>query len=69
MKLVTNGYGLYAIRKGFWPFYSYFDLRTPGFWWSKSHRYYADCFSSSEKAKTWFGILNPKVVIRSSLMI
>ncbi len=62
MKIVTNGSGLYAIRKGVWPFYRYFDLETPGYWWFKSSRYYIKCFSQKDKVEAWFGLLNPKVV-------
>lgn len=29
VKIVINEKGLYAIRKGIWPFYKYFDLRHP----------------------------------------
>lgn len=62
MKIVTNEKGLYAIRWGIWPFYLYFDLKTPNFWWSKYNRFYMDCWGEKEKVKHWFGILNPKVI-------
>lgn len=61
MKIVTNGHELYAIRKGIWPFYKYFDMETPGFWWKKNQIYYTQCWKSKEKIEYWYGILNPKV--------
>ena len=61
MKIVTDGNDLYAIRWGIWPFYHYFDLETPGYWWTKSSRFYPCCFASKDKAEAWFGILNPKI--------
>lgn len=63
MKIVTNGHGLYAIRWGIWPFYSFFDLKTPGFWWSKGNTYYIHCWEKKEKVEHWFGLLNPKVAV------
>ncbi len=63
MKIVTNQKGLYAMRWGIWPFRMYFDLRHPGFWWSKSSRFYPDCFAEKDKVQYWFGILNPKVAV------
>lgn len=64
MKIVTNGFGLYAIRKGIWPFYRYFDLKNPGFWWSKKQIFYLDCWSKEDKVKAYFGLLNPKIAIQ-----
>jgi len=63
MKIVTDQRGLYAIRWGIWPFYQYFDLVNPGFWWSRSDRFYVDCFSQKERAEAWYAILNPKVAV------
>ena len=61
MKIVTNNKGLYAIRKGIWPFYKFFDLKTPGFWRKRNQIYYIQCFDQKDKVEAWFGILNPKI--------
>lgn len=63
MKIMTNQRGLYSIRKGVWPFYRYFDLEQPGFWWKKTNRFYPDCWASKEKAEEWFGILKPTAAV------
>lgn len=60
MKIMTNGHGLYCIRKGIWPFYKYFDFENPGYWWKKTDPFYIDCWADRDKAQAWFGILNPK---------
>ena len=63
MKIVTNGFGLYAIRKGIWPFYRYLDLRNPGFWWGKNQMYYFDCWGKKDKVESYFGLFNPKIAV------
>ncbi len=62
IKLVTDGMGNFAIRKG-WLFHEYFDLNNPGFWWNIDQRFYGDCWASKEKALEWYGKLKPKSVI------
>ena len=64
MKIVTNGHDLYAIRKGIWPFYRYFDLKTPNLWWGRTSKFYMDCWTYDEhKIEAWYGILNPKKAV------
>lgn len=33
----------YAVRRGFFPFYRYKDLRTNRFWWSRGSEYFSHC--------------------------
>lgn len=61
---MTDKNGSYAIRKGIFPFYKYFDLETPGYWWSKNSRHYTCCWTvQRRKVELWYGILNPSVAI------
>ncbi len=62
MKIVTNGKGLYALRKGFWPFYKYLDLKFPPVFWKSNEKFYRDCWGEREKVEHWLGILKPQVV-------
>lgn len=46
MKMVTDGRGFYAIRRGF-IFKEYFDLVSPGFWWGPlNYGHIQDCWSA-----------------------
>jgi len=59
MKIVTDGHGSYAIRKGF-IFHKYKDL-TCGYWWDKNSSWFNDCWTSDlDLIKHKFGKLNPK---------
>jgi hypothetical protein len=55
MKLITDG-EKWAIRKWswFWWGYEYFDLATPGLWWTKHQGYFGDCWADEKKARQWF---------------
>jgi hypothetical protein len=63
MKVMTNEKGLYCIRKGIWPFYKYFDIIIPCYWWRKNSEHYWRCWGQKDKVQAWFGILNPKVAV------
>jgi len=52
MKLVTDG-KLWAVQRG-WFFKSYFDLKTPGYWWSIGSGFLEDCWGDKELAEKWF---------------
>lgn len=61
MKIITDGKDLYAIQKGIWSFYSYFDLKAPGFWWNKNSRFFLECWGTSERVEYLYGLLKPKI--------
>lgn len=64
MRLVTDGEN-YSIRWGIWPFHMFFDLDTPGYWWTKWDRYYTSCWTKDRAyAEKWMGALKPKKVKR-----
>lgn len=62
VKIVTDGKGLYAIRKG-WIWHEFFDLKAPGFWWYMDSRFYLDCWAQKDVVERWYGLLNPKVAV------
>lgn len=58
MRIVTNGHGLYAIKRGFWFFSMYKDLHSP-YWWFKVSQFYPDCWGTLEQAQEEYGYLKP----------
>ena len=47
MKLVTDG-EKWSIRKGWWFFRVFYDMKTEGFWWSRNSKFFRDCWDSKD---------------------
>lgn len=58
MKIVKFKNGRYGIRRGFFGFYQFKDLRNQPYWWRKSNRYIYECQTHDfERVKEIFYIL------------
>ena len=49
MKLVKFKNGTYGVRKGFWPFYAFYDFTNTGFWWNNDSKFWHDCQTTDEQ--------------------